>query len=110
MKICACTVVRVCPVGLGYAKFTYIEAHADKAYLNMSSNITYNELVVKLRINGSKSASANTFYEKSSTVWEFQYLQKHLSFKHTRLPTWYEITISESEKLARKEKLMSWLL
>ena len=73
----------------------------------MSSNITYNELVIKFaNVNGSGSASANTFCAKSLYRMGIPISAKNIFPSNIQgLPTWYEITISESEKLARKEKV-----
>ncbi len=73
----------------------------------MSNNITYNELVIKFaNVNGSGSASANTFCAKSLYRMGIPISAKNIFPSNIQgLPTWYEITISESEKLARKEKV-----
>ena len=76
-------------------------------FLNMSNNISYNELVIKFaNVNGSGSASANTFCAKSLYRMGIPISAKNVFPSNIQgLPTWYEITVSESGKLARKEKI-----
>ncbi len=73
----------------------------------MSNNISYNELVIKFaNVNGSGSASANTFCAKSLYRMGIPISAKNVFPSNIQgLPTWYEITVSESGKLARKEKI-----
>jgi 2-oxoglutarate ferredoxin oxidoreductase subunit alpha len=76
-------------------------------YQNMSNNISYNELVIKFaNVNGSGSASANTFCAKSLYRMGIPISAKNIFPSNIQgLPTWYEITVSESERLARKENI-----
>ena len=76
-------------------------------YQNMSNNISYNELVIKFaNVNGSGSASANTFCAKSLYRMGIPITAKNIFPSNIQgLPTWYEITVSESERLARKENI-----
>ena len=73
----------------------------------MSNNISYNELVIKFaNVNGSGSASANTFCAKSLYRMGIPISAKNIFPSNIQgLPTWYEITVSESERLARKENI-----
>ncbi|MBT4203953.1 MAG: 2-oxoacid:acceptor oxidoreductase subunit alpha, partial [Rhodobiaceae bacterium] len=71
----------------------------------MSNNSSYNELVLKFaNVNGSGSASANTFCAKALFRMGIPVSAKNIFPSNIQgLPTWYEIKISESEQLARRD-------
>jgi 2-oxoglutarate/2-oxoacid ferredoxin oxidoreductase subunit alpha len=71
----------------------------------MSSDSVYNELVLKFsNVNGSGSASANAFCAKALFRMGIPVSAKNIFPSNIQgLPTWYEIKISESEKLARRD-------
>ena len=71
----------------------------------MSNDAIYNELVIKFaNVNGSGSASANAFCAKSLFRMGIPISAKNIFPSNIQgLPTWYEITISETGKLSRKE-------
>tara|TARA_Y100000590_G_scaffold458649_1_gene613807 strand:+ start:12054 stop:13895 length:1842 start_codon:yes stop_codon:yes gene_type:complete len=73
----------------------------------MSNDAIYNELVIKFaNVNGSGSASANTFCAKSLFRMGIPISAKNIFPSNIQgLPTWYEITISETGKLSRKEEV-----
>ena len=74
-------------------------------YLIMSNNLAYNELVLKFaNVNGSGSASANAFCAKSLFRMGIPISAKNIFPSNIQgLPTWYEIKISDSEQLARRD-------
>ena len=71
----------------------------------MSNNLAYNELVLKFaNVNGSGSASANAFCAKSLFRMGIPISAKNIFPSNIQgLPTWYEIKISDSEQLARRD-------
>jgi 2-oxoglutarate ferredoxin oxidoreductase subunit alpha len=71
----------------------------------MSTEIRYNEFVIKFaNVNGSGSASANTFCARALFRMGIPVSAKNIFPSNIQgMPTWYEIRASQSGKLARRD-------